>query len=185
MQPLGDRVLVRVEDSADVTIGGVVLPDSAKERPLRCGAGLLVPVPVPGWGGVNEVGEGNGCGCRGSLSLHPCAAITAGSARGRQQSEPNSAAALLHTPHPPSRTASPTPNHASPLKNKHTPPPNSGTIVRVGPGKYDKEAEGGRTKSAVTPGDRVLYFKYAGDNMETPSGEKFIVLREDDILCKA
>lgn len=25
----------------------------------------------------------------------------------------------------------------------------------------------------------------AGDNMETPAGEKFIVLREDDILCKA
>jgi chaperonin GroES len=35
LQPMGDRVLVRVEDAADVTIGGVVLPDSAKERPLR------------------------------------------------------------------------------------------------------------------------------------------------------
>ncbi len=34
-------------------------------------------------------------------------------------------------------------------------------------------------------GDRVLYFKYAGDNMETPKGEKFVVLREDDVLCKA
>jgi chaperonin GroES len=64
-------------------------------------------------------------------------------------------------------------------------PPSSGTVVRAGPGKYDKEAEGGRTKPVVAPGDRVLYFKYAGDNMETPSGEKFIVLREDDILCKA
>jgi co-chaperonin GroES (HSP10) len=37
----------------------------------------------------------------------------------------------------------------------------------------------------VKPGDRILYFKYAGDNMETPSGEKYVVLREDDILCKA
>jgi chaperonin GroES len=35
MQPLGDRVLVEVTESSDVTIGGVVLPDSAKERPLR------------------------------------------------------------------------------------------------------------------------------------------------------
>ena len=34
-------------------------------------------------------------------------------------------------------------------------------------------------------GDRVLYFKYAGDNMETPDGTKYVVLREDDILCKA
>jgi hypothetical protein len=32
--PLSDRVLVRVEDAADVTVGGVVLPESAKERPL-------------------------------------------------------------------------------------------------------------------------------------------------------
>ncbi|KIZ01928.1 chaperonin [Monoraphidium neglectum] len=95
LQPVGDRVLVRVEDAADVTLGGVVLPDSAKERPL------------------------------------------------------------------------------------------SGTVVRAGPGKYDKDAEGGRTKPVVQEGDRILYFKYAGDNMETPSGEKFIVLREDDILCKA
>jgi chaperonin GroES len=35
MQPLADRVLVEVTESSDVTIGGVVLPDSAKERPLR------------------------------------------------------------------------------------------------------------------------------------------------------
>lgn len=35
MQPLGDRLLVAVEDTADVTLGGVVLPDAAKERPLR------------------------------------------------------------------------------------------------------------------------------------------------------
>eukprot|EP00983_Pelagomonas_calceolata_P053184 1143198-Pelagomonas_calceolata.AAC.3 len=37
----------------------------------------------------------------------------------------------------------------------------------------------------VKPGDKILYFKYAGDNMETPDGHKYVVLREDDILCKA
>lgn len=37
----------------------------------------------------------------------------------------------------------------------------------------------------VSPGDRVLYFKYAGDNMQTPDGTAYVVLREDDILCKA
>lgn len=41
----------------------------------------------------------------------------------------------------------------------------SGTVVRVGPGKYDKEAEGGRAKPVVKEGDRVLYFKYAGEGM--------------------
>eukprot|EP00775_Hariotina_reticulata_P003862 gene3862-4119_t len=65
LQPLGDRVLVEVEETADVTIGGVVLPDSAKERPL------------------------------------------------------------------------------------------SGTVVRAGPGKYDKDAEGGRKALIVQPGDKA------------------------------
>lgn len=37
----------------------------------------------------------------------------------------------------------------------------------------------------VAAGEKILYFKYAGDNMETPSGEKYVVLREDDLLCKA
>jgi hypothetical protein len=31
----------------------------------------------------------------------------------------------------------------------------SGTVVRVGPGKYDKEAEGGRKEMVVKPGDKV------------------------------
>ena len=57
--------------------------------------------------------------------------------------------------------------------------------MRTGPGKYDKDAEGKRKPMKVKEGDKVLYFKYAGDAMETPSGEKFMVLREDDILCKA
>lgn len=35
IEPLEDRVLIKVQDTADVTMGGVVLPDSAKERPLR------------------------------------------------------------------------------------------------------------------------------------------------------
>ncbi|MEW5309153.1 MAG: hypothetical protein WDW38_001059 [Sanguina aurantia] len=34
MKPLGDRVLILVEEVADVTMGGVILPESAKERPL-------------------------------------------------------------------------------------------------------------------------------------------------------
>lgn len=30
----------------------------------------------------------------------------------------------------------------------------------------------------------MLYFKWAGENMETPSGEQFVVVHEQDILCK-
>ncbi|GFH19416.1 uncharacterized protein HaLaN_16361 [Haematococcus lacustris] len=95
MKPMADRVLIKVEPTADMTVGGVVLPESAKERPL------------------------------------------------------------------------------------------SGTVVAVGPGKYDAAAEGKRKAMVLKEGDRILYFKYAGDNMETPDGTKYVVLREDDVLCKA
>ena len=33
--PLGDRVIVRAVDEEEVSAGGIVLPDTAKERPQR------------------------------------------------------------------------------------------------------------------------------------------------------
>lgn len=148
LQPLGDRVLVKVEDAADVTLGGVVLPDSAKERPLRCATSARTPAfCVRAHGGRMAGGS--------TQQRHPTQINTQPATRNNAQN--------------------------ATTNNKH----NSGTVVRAGPGRYDKDAEGGRSKPAVAPGDRVLYFKYAGDSMETPKGEKFVVLREDDILCKA
>lgn len=35
LQPLGDKVVVSREESQDVTIGGIYLPDSAKDKPSR------------------------------------------------------------------------------------------------------------------------------------------------------
>ena len=35
LQPLGDRVVVEREESAEITAGGIVLPDSAQDKPAR------------------------------------------------------------------------------------------------------------------------------------------------------
>lgn len=35
LQPLGDRVVVEREQSEETTAGGIVLPDSAKDKPAR------------------------------------------------------------------------------------------------------------------------------------------------------
>lgn len=35
LQPLGDRVVVEREESEERTAGGIVLPDSAKDKPTR------------------------------------------------------------------------------------------------------------------------------------------------------
>jgi chaperonin GroES len=41
VKPLGDRILVRPIDAEEVTASGIVLPDTAKEKPQR-GAVLAV-----------------------------------------------------------------------------------------------------------------------------------------------
>ena len=35
IQPLADRVLIRPVAAEEQTIGGIIIPDSAKEKPLR------------------------------------------------------------------------------------------------------------------------------------------------------
>ena len=47
IQPLGDRVLVKRLEAEEKTKGGIVLPDSAKEKPqkgevISCGKGKLL-----------------------------------------------------------------------------------------------------------------------------------------------
>ena len=46
-RPLHDRVLIEVLDSEEKTSGGIIIPDSAKEKPQRgtviaCGSGRLL-----------------------------------------------------------------------------------------------------------------------------------------------
>ena len=55
-------------------------------------------------------------------------------------------------------------------------------MVRVGPGKQGEDGQ--RKAPKVKEGDRVIFFKYAGDAMETPEGEKYSVLHEQDILAR-
>jgi chaperonin GroES len=59
LQPLGDRVVVEREASEERTAGGIVLPDSAKDKPAR--------------GQVVSVGEGRllNDGTRGTLQVKP------------------------------------------------------------------------------------------------------------------
>ena len=35
IQPLADRVLVKAAAAEETTVGGIIIPDSAKEKPLR------------------------------------------------------------------------------------------------------------------------------------------------------
>jgi chaperonin GroES len=48
LQPLGDRVVIQRDASEEITTGGIVLPDSAKDAPARgtvmsVGDGIIMP----------------------------------------------------------------------------------------------------------------------------------------------
>ena len=88
--PLNDRVLLKRTEAEEKTLGGIIIPDSAKEKPLEA------------------------------------------------------------------------------------------IVVAVGAGKLLKS--GVRQSPAVAEGDRVLFGKYAGDEIKL-DGETHVVLREDEILA--
>jgi chaperonin GroES len=57
--------------------------------------------------------------------------------------------------------------------------PAEGEIIAVGPGKVD---DGKRISLEVKVGDRVLYSKYAPQEVKV-DGEQLLILREEDILA--
>ena len=57
--------------------------------------------------------------------------------------------------------------------------PQEGKVVAVGPGKLDEQ--GKRIPMAVKAKDRILFGKYAGNEI-TVDGVEHLIMREDDIL---
>lgn len=57
--------------------------------------------------------------------------------------------------------------------------PQEGKVVAVGKGK--RKEDGGLIPLDVKAGDRILFSKYAGNDV-TIDAKEFIIMREDDIL---
>lgn len=53
-------------------------------------------------------------------------------------------------------------------------------VIAVGSGKVNPKT-GGRIPSCAEPGDRILFNKYRGDEIEL-EGTPYVVIREDDII---
>ena len=58
--------------------------------------------------------------------------------------------------------------------------PQEGEVVAVGAGKIEK---GKRIPLDVKVGDRILFGKYTGNDIDI-DGQEYLVLREDEILAK-
>src|SRR5438874_10711213 len=57
--------------------------------------------------------------------------------------------------------------------------PTKGKVIAVGPGKLDEK--GKHMELGVRNGDTVYYGKYSGTEVDV-DGEKFVILREGDLL---
>jgi chaperonin GroES len=58
--------------------------------------------------------------------------------------------------------------------------PQEAKVIAVGPGKVNEE--GKVTPMEVEKGDRILFGKYAGTEVQV-EGEELIIVREDDVLA--
>lgn len=54
-------------------------------------------------------------------------------------------------------------------------------VIAVGPGPLDEE--GNRTPFSITPGNTVLYSKYAGNDFKGKDGFDYIALRASDVMA--
>ncbi len=59
--------------------------------------------------------------------------------------------------------------------------PQEGEVIAVGPGRLADD--GRRLAMEIKVGDRVIYAKYAGTEVEVDD-EKLLILRESDIMAK-
>lgn len=58
--------------------------------------------------------------------------------------------------------------------------PQEGKVVAVGPGALNDQGE--RIEMEVSEGDRIIFSKFAGTEVEY-EGTEYLILREDDILA--
>ena len=54
-------------------------------------------------------------------------------------------------------------------------------VIAVGPGSLD--GEGNRKPLSVSPGNTVLYSKYAGNDFKGSDGSEYIALRASDVIA--
>lgn len=188
MKPEGGRILVKPQEAAATTRGGLLLPSDAAPRPT-CGSVVSVG------GGTSAVKDGQavlyskfGLGCldvelQGESYLLMREQDVMGTlpnvedAEDASKIEPTFDRVLVKVD-PVSETSAGGLVLPESAKEK----PSAGTVVRAGPGKEDEDGE--FKPISVAQGDRVMYFKYAGEVLKGADGEDYVVVRERDVLCK-
>ncbi|CAI8610956.1 unnamed protein product [Vicia faba] len=187
LKPLGDRVLVKIKDAEEKTVGGIILPSTAQSKPQG--------------GEVVAVGEGKTVG-NNKVEISAGAQVVYSKYAGTEVEfngskhlilkdddivgiletdevkdlKPLSDRVLIKVAEAEKKTAG-----GLLLTEATKEKPSVGTVIAVGPGSVDDE--GNRTPLSITPGNTVLYSKYAGNDFKGKDGSDYIALRALDVMA--
>ncbi|XP_055836350.1 20 kDa chaperonin, chloroplastic-like [Solanum dulcamara] len=189
LKPLGDRVLVKIKTPEEKSVGGILLPTSAQSKPQG--------------GEVVAVGEGRSIGKttveisvkNGTQVLYSKYAGTELEFDGSKHLilkeddivgiletddikdlKPLNDRVLIKVAEVEEKTAG-----GLFLSEAAKEKPSIGTVISVGPGPLDEE--GKRKSLSVSPGNTVLYSKYAGNDFKGADGSEYITLRASDVIA--
>lgn len=187
--PLADRVLVKIKEVEEKTTGGILLPTTAQTKPQA--------------GEVVAVGEGRELGKnKVEISVKPGTQVVYSKYAGTELDfngsnhllmkeddivgiletedikdlKPLNERVLIKVAEAEEKTAG-----GLLLTDSAKEKPSIGTVVAVGPGPLDEE--GNRKPLSVSPGNTVLYSKYAGNDFKGKDGTNYIALRASDVMA--
>lgn len=189
LKPLGDRVLIKVKVPEEKTMGGILLPSTAQTKPQG--------------GEVVAVGEGKTIGnSKVDICVKDGAQVVYSKYAGTEVDfngskhlilkeddivgiletddvkdlKPLNDRVLIKVAEAEKKTAG-----GLLLTDASKEKPSIGTVIAVGPGSLDEE--GNRKPLSVTPGNTVLYSKYAGNDFKGSDGSEYIALRVSDVMA--
>lgn len=189
IKPLGDGVLIKTKTSEEKTAGGIFLPAAAQTKQqsgevVAVGAGKKVgdsKVPVAIQTGCEVVYakySGTEVEIEGSthLILKEDDVIGILESDDVEDLKPLNDRVLIKVAETENKTAG-----GLYLTEASKEKPSFGTVVATGPGHLDDK--GNRKPMPVSPGDTVLYSKYAGTDMKGSDGFNYIALRVSDLMA--
>ncbi|CDP03050.1 unnamed protein product [Coffea canephora] len=189
LKPLGDRVLVKIKVPEEKSVGGILLPTSAQTKPQG--------------GEVVAVGEGRTIGkSKVDISVKTGTQIVYSKYAGTEvefngsnhlilkeddivgildtddvkDMKPLNDRVLIKVAEAEEKTAG-----GLLLTEATKERPSIGTVIAVGPGPLDEE--GNRKALSVSPGNTVLYSKYAGNDFKGSDDSDYIALRASDVMA--
>ncbi|GMG99508.1 hypothetical protein Nepgr_001348 [Nepenthes gracilis] len=189
VKPLGDRVLIKTKIIEEKTAGGIFIPTSAQTKPqvgevIAIGTGkkigekkVAVSVKI-GSEVVYSKYTGTEIELNGSshLILKEDDIIGFLETDDVKDLKPLNDRILIKVAEAEEKTAG-----GLLLTEATKEKPSIGTVIAVGPGAIDEE--GNRKPLPVSPGNTVLYSKYAGTDLKANDGSDCIALRASDLMA--